>query len=259
MIITTGDRPQPEVVRRAEQLAAEVGAPYVPRGHFSIAKLSASRDGAEVLVVLQEAVRLLRPGRPPLEFHPSMGFVRAKRILRGEGDPMLEAADMRPGDSVLDCTAGLGTDSLLFAVYGGPESAVTALESSLALHALLKEGMTSYRSGLAPVDDALRRIRVVRSEHLEYMRSLPEKSLDIVYFDPMFREPLEDSSAISPLRAYANDAALSEESVREAVRVARKRVILKEKKGSSEFRRLGFDEEARNHAKTSYGVIRIDD
>ena len=54
-----------------------------------------------------------------MEFHPSMGFVRLKRVLNGKPDPMLEASGMEEGDSVLDCTAGLGADALVFSGKGG--------------------------------------------------------------------------------------------------------------------------------------------
>ncbi|WP_150268003.1 class I SAM-dependent methyltransferase [Paenibacillus tepidiphilus] len=257
MIITTGFDPIPDIEKRALRLAEHIGADYVPRGGTSAAKLLKRYDGREILVVLQETVRLLVSGAEPLEFHPSMGFIRAKRILKGEPDPLIEAAGMQPGDSVLDCTAGLGSDSLLFAVYGGEHSQVTALESALPLYSLLLGGMDSYVSGLAEVDGALRRIHVVHSDHYSYLQAQPDNSADIVYFDPMFRSPLTDSAAISPLRRFANPEALAEGSVAEALRVARKRVVLKEKAQSGEFTRLGFTELRRGSAKTSYGVIEL--
>ncbi|MNB72372.1 putative methyltransferase [compost metagenome] len=258
MIISTGERPKPEVAERARALAGRLGVSYAPRGNASVAKLLAEYRDDDLLIVLHQGVRLLRSGAAPLQFHPSMGFVRAKRVLKGETDPLAAAAGMIPGDSVLDCTAGLGADSLVLAVSGGEETSVTALESSLPLYALLSEGMASYDSGLPEVDSALRRIEVVNSGHLDYLRSLPDRSVDIVYFDPMFREPLYDSAAISPLRSFADSSALSEGSVAEALRVARKSVVLKEKRGSGEFSRLGFQEQLRQGNKTSYGVIAID-
>ncbi|KGE17351.1 class I SAM-dependent methyltransferase [Paenibacillus wynnii] len=258
MIISTGSNPIPEIVERAQSLADRLEVEYKPRGTLSLTKLVERYQDQEVLVVLQEAVRLLRPGMPPMQFHPSMGFVRAKRVIKGERDPMLDAAGMEPGDSVLDCTAGLGTDSLLFAVYGGEASEVTAIESSLPLYGLLLEGMSHYITGNEKVNAAFRRINLVHSDHLDYLRSQPDNSVDIVYFDPMFRQPLTDSAAISPLRQFANGAALSPESVSEAVRIARKAVLLKEKSLSGEFIRLGFSELLRSNSKTSYGVIQID-
>ncbi|MEK3768526.1 class I SAM-dependent methyltransferase [Paenibacillus sp. FSL R5-0887] len=258
MIITTGYSPIMEIVERAQSLAERTGCSYAPREKLSITRMVEHYGDEDILILSQDAVRLHRLGMEPMEFHPSMGFVRAKRILKGEIEPMLVAARMLPGDSVLDCTAGLGADSLLFAVHGGESSEVTALESSLPLYALLSEGMSHYTSGQVKVNEALRRVNVVHSEHLVYLRSQPDRSVDIVYFDPMFRVPLTGSASISPLRQFANRAALSTESVAEAVRVARKTVLLKEKALSGEFERLGFTELLRSNSKTSYGVIHID-
>ncbi|SET38373.1 class I SAM-dependent methyltransferase [Paenibacillus sp. NFR01] len=258
MIITTGFDPIPEIKERAQRLAQHTGCVFVPRGRLSIPKMAERYADNDILVVLQEAVRLHSPDTPPMEFHPSMGYVRAKRILAGQPDPLMEAARMRPGDSVLDCTAGLGSDTLLFAVYGGADSRITALESSLPLFALLSDGMKHYRTGREEVNAALRRIDVLHCDHLAYLRAQPDNSVDIIYFDPMFRVPLTDSSAISPLRQHANPAALADESVAEAVRVARRTVVLKEKALSGEFARLGFTELLRGSSKTSYGVIQVD-
>lgn len=96
MIITTGFDPIPQVAARARELADRTGCAYAPRAKFSMGKLVEHYGDEQILVVLQEAVRLITPGMPPMEFHPSMGFVRAKRILRGEPDPMIDAAGMLP-------------------------------------------------------------------------------------------------------------------------------------------------------------------
>ncbi|MBE9915773.1 class I SAM-dependent methyltransferase [Paenibacillus donghaensis] len=258
MIITTGDKAGEAIIRRAEELASRTGSRYVPRRHTPLSKMSKLHGNAEIIVVLDGGARLVRPGENPLEFHPSMGFIRAKRILKGESDPMLDAACMQEGDTVLDCTAGLGTDALVFAVKGGRNTKVMAAESSAALAALLSEGLAYYTSAVEEVNEALRRVEILNRDHLEVLRSLPDRSVDIVYFDPMFREPLMDSSAIRPLRWFANSEALSKESIQEAVRVARKTVVLKEKRGSREFARLGFSEQERAHSKISYGVITVD-
>ena len=56
----------------------------------------------------------------------------------------------------------------------------------------------------------------------------------------MFRQTVNRSSGLQPLKKLANPRPLDRESVREAVRVARKRVVLKERLMSGEFERLGF-------------------
>ncbi|WCM59230.1 class I SAM-dependent methyltransferase [Paenibacillus polymyxa] len=258
LLVTTGDSPSAEVMERAKLLAAELGVLYAPRRGISVAKLIAAHKVCKALVLVQGGVRLISPEQSPMVFHPSMGFIRAKRVLKGEPDPMLTAARIVPGDTVLDCTAGLGTDSLLFSIGTGSSGQVTAVESSFPVYALIKDGMRHYRSGNAEVDQAFSNIDVRFGHHLDYLRSLPDRSIDIIYFDPMFRDPLLDSSAIGPLRGLANPDALSEESIIHAKRIARKTIVLKEKRGSGEFARLGFRVEQRGTTKTVYGVIDID-
>ncbi|OAB44495.1 class I SAM-dependent methyltransferase [Paenibacillus glacialis] len=259
MIITTGRCEDPDkLVKRAKALALDSGYTYVPRHRTSIPKLVKSSKDSVALVVLENGARLVRPGQPPIDYHPSMGYVRVKRVIKGDTDPMLEAAGMQAGDSVLDCTAGLGSDSLVFAVMAGPKGEVTALESSSDLSALLKEGLGHYVTDLEEVNQAMRRIEVRHGHHLDILKEMPDQSVDIVYFDPMFREPLMESAAINPLREFANSDALSLESIQEAVRVARKSVVLKEKWGSPEFERLGFRMIQRNNSKITYGVKFLD-
>ncbi|WP_342551491.1 class I SAM-dependent methyltransferase [Paenibacillus sp. FSL R7-0652] len=258
MYITTGDKEAASLVERARALAAATGGTYVPRSRTSLPKLLEQYGIQEILVVLKGRARLFRKDESELEFHPSMGFVRAKRVLRGESDPMLEAGAVVKGDTVVDCTAGLGSDSLVFAVAAGDQGRVIACESSEPLYTLLLDGMSHYESNEPDVDRAFRRIELRNQDHLELLRSLPDRSCDTVYFDPMFREPMMDSSAIKPLRNYANAHALAEESITEAKRVARKRVVMKEKRGSAEFDRLGFQVLDRANAKTLYGVINVE-
>lgn len=258
MYITTGEKEAGHLVERARNLAETTGGTYIPRKKMSLPALVAHYGIDEVLVVLQGKVRLFRPDSPLLEFHPSMGFVRAKRVLNGEADPMLEAGAVLEGDTVIDCTAGLGTDALVFSVAVGKSGRVIACESSLPLYTLLVEGMSQYESIKPAINEAFRRIELRHANHLDLLRSLPDRSCDTVYFDPMFREPMMDSSGIKPLRDYANHNALDEQSIIEAKRVARKRVVMKEKRGSAEFTRLGFEVHDRGNAKTLYGVINVE-
>lgn len=258
MLITTGDHGAPAAVQRATQLASIARVKYVPRSRTSLQKMAERYGDSDILVVLEQGARLFRAGQEPLTFHPSMAFVRAKRLLRGENDTMLEAARVIPGDIVVDGTAGLGSDSMVFSLAVGSEGRVLALEDSLPLWALLYEGLQHYVSGLPAVDEALRWIEPRHVNHLEALRGMPDKSVDVVYFDPMFRDPIVESSSISPLRPFANRSSLNPDAVNEACRVARKTVVLKEKKGSPEFVRLGFTVSERSHTKIAYGVISLD-
>ncbi|NBD23504.1 class I SAM-dependent methyltransferase [Paenibacillus glycinis] len=253
MIVTTPHKPTPGQTAYAEAIAEELGGRFVPRKQDSLQLLRHKYADARLLVADDRGLRYYEESEEPLYFHPSMAYVRVKRMRKGERDPLIALADCQPGDSVVDCTAGLGSDALVFSYAVGSEGSVTALESERMLYTVVREGLRTYHTEHEDVNDALRRIRMRCADHLAYLRAQPDKSVDIVYFDPMFRQPLHDSSALAPLRGLANGSALGEESVRQAVRVARKRVVLKEHGDSGEFERLGFERRHRN--KIAYGVI----
>jgi 16S rRNA G966 N2-methylase RsmD len=258
LVITTGSDPLPETQQRARDYAAKLGVTYVERGKYSVAGVSKQHGGCSVLVVLQQEIRLYQPDTDMMTFHPSMAFVRAKRYFKGVPDVMLEAAGIQAGDHVLDCTAGLGADSMMFAVGVGEQGKVIAVEASQELAALLYTGLSTYTSSVPAFNQALARIEVRHQNHLSLLKKMPDRSVDVVYFDPMFRHPVMESSSLSSLRSLANHAALSEEAVAEACRVARRNVVLKEKKGCGEFDRLGFTVQIRPHSNIVYGVIAVD-
>ena len=103
---------------------------------------------------------------------------------------------------------------------------------------------------------ALRRIKVLPADYNNYLPTLPDKSFDIVYFDPMFRIPVNASSNLKPLRFLADDRSLNRRAVNEACRIAKRRVVVKEANGSSEFDRLGFPAVfGGKYSSVKYGVI----
>ena len=259
MIVTTPEKPSPEDEREAGRIAAELGCALVPRRRDTIRALARRRaDAADgVLVVGAETMRFISGDEPPLFFHPSMALVRAKRMLAGEPDALVRAAGVRPGDAVLDCTAGLGSDAIVLSLAAGPQGRVVALEASPVLHVVVREGLRRYRSDVPGLDDAMRRIETRRAEHLAYLRKLPDRSFDIVYFDPMFTKPVLASASLLPLRTIARTAPLSIEAVAEARRVARKAVVLKEHRDSGESARLGFARSRGGGRPVAYGVIRL--
>jgi Protein of unknown function (DUF548). len=258
MIVTTSDKPSQRALAAAKRLAGELSAPYVARGKQTLRQLAERMENIRMIVVTEKEVRYYDgQTEAPLYFHPSMAFVRVKRLRRGESDPLVDLTGCEQGDSVIDCTAGLAADSLVFSYAVGEAGAVTALESEPILCAVVREGLAGYRSGLPDVDEAMRRIRMKNVNHAAYLAGLPDKSVDIVYFDPMFRQPIHESNALEPLRNLANDSALTIETVKEAVRVARKTVVMKEHRKSGEFERLGFERRHVNTSKIAYGVIEV--
>lgn len=259
MIVTTAPSPAARTIGQAKRLAAELSASYVPRRGASVRKLIAGSGDNRAIVVTEREIRFYDGDEaPPLYFHPSMAFIRVKRLRKGDTDPLIELSGCRPGDTVIDCTAGMAADSLVFSYAAGEAGTVVALESEPILSALVREGLAAYESGLSDVDAAMRRIRLLCRNHAQYLAEQPDKSADIVYFDPMFRQPVMESSAIGAIRSIANMDALTEEVVAQAKRVARRTVMMKEHQGSGEFERLGFRKRHVNTSKIAYGVIHVD-
>lgn len=238
-------------------LAEELKARFVPRKRRSLERICTEYKEKDVLTVAERELRYYTIGAgdaSPLFFHPSMAAVRLKRLAMGQGDNLLNACSIEKGDYVLDCTAGMASDSIVFAYAVGDQGKVVALESDPIIALITREGLHTYTSEIDGLTAAMRRIRLEHTDHLEKLRSLPDGSFDVVYFDPMFRQAKQDSSWIKPLRKLANHDPLSLEAFREAYRVARKRVVVKELRGSSEFSRLGISAIQNYSGDISYGV-----
>ena len=257
MIVTTTYDASESIQVYARELAQRFQAKYVERLQSSIPRIRNQYNIKDLLIVGEKGLRYHPFDAEEIFFHPSTALIRLKRLLRGETDVLLRLADVRPGDQILDCTAGLASDAIVFAYAVGQRGQVTALESSPMIGLLVQEGLSNYTSGLQEVDQAMRRIQLVNTDHTVWLSTLPDKSYDIIYFDPMFRKPIDESHSISPLRQFANDESLTILTIEEAKRVARRRVILKENRDSREFERLGFQKISRSHTKVAYGVIEL--
>ncbi|MHA6483998.1 class I SAM-dependent methyltransferase [Paenibacillus sp. strain BS8-2] len=259
MIVTTAPSPSGRTIEQAKRLANELLAVYMSRRGASVRKLLAQSEDHRALIVTENEIRFYdNEESPPLYFHPSMAFVRVKRLRKGESDPMIDISGCRPGDTIIDCTAGMAADSLIFSYAIGATGKVLAIESEPILCAVVREGLAAYETGLVDVDAAMRRIALTCGDHGRFLAGQPDNSADIVYFDPMFRHPIMESSAIGSFRSIANMDALTPEVVEQAKRVARRTVMLKEHQRSDEFARLGFERRHVNTSKIAYGVIQVE-
>ena len=187
-----------------------------------------------------------------------MAELRIKHLQNGKHDHMIEAMNLQAGMTVLDCTLGLATDAIVASYVVGAAGKVTGLESSFMAFLISHLGLREFQHPSAAITEAMRRIEVVETDSYSYLQRQPDDSYDIVYFDPMFRQPVYSSSNIKPIRSFADNSPLSEKMINEAFRVARQRVVCKEKNGSSEFDRLGFS--VRRGGKNSaiqYGILEI--
>ncbi|MFN4215089.1 class I SAM-dependent methyltransferase [Exiguobacterium sp.] len=254
-IVTTCLRPTGAVLERAKAHASEHGVRLVDRRKHSIETLMA-RHQSGVLVFDKRRVEYTPFGTSePFFFHPSSSVFRIKQLLRGGHDPLVDIAGLQSGDRVLDCTLGLGSDSIVMSHAVGEDGRVTGIESEFVTAMLVREGMAVWIEKEEAINQAMRRIDVVHEDALLYLTSCATNSFDVVYFDPMFEKTISESVHLNPLRSLANDAPLSEELMREALRVAKKRIVLKAHFESEAFEQFGFTRISRKTSKLHYGYI----
>jgi hypothetical protein len=242
LAVTTPLRPSPAEEADARAAAARHGLPYAPRGKRALEAVLADA-GADAALLLSSGRAVLAAAGEAHRWSPGMGALRAKRLrarLAGGApeptahDPFLEAAGLRDGDAVLDCTLGLGADALVAGVAVGPRGRVVGLEASPALAAWVAEGLRRLDDGAAA------RVEVRAGDHAEALAALPERSFDVVVFDPMFRHARAEPAGFDLVRRLADPRPLSPAALARARRVARRWVIVKDGAPGWDLARLGL-------------------
>ncbi|ASA95984.1 MULTISPECIES: class I SAM-dependent methyltransferase [Anoxybacillus] len=257
MIVTTAGRTNDQMIEKAKQIALELQTSYIPRRKRSITTIHQFVT-QPVLVVGKERLELHFPnGREPLFFHPNSASFRAKRILKGESEPFLQATKLQKGMTFLDCTLGLATDSIIASLAVGSEGKVVGIEGSVYIAYLTKQGLRHWDSDVVELNEAMRRICVHHDDFRSFLAQCDDKSYDVVYLDPMFEVSIEESDGIKGLKQAALYTNVTKEDIEQAKRVARQRVVLKDHWQSSRFHQFGFSVYRRKTAKFHFGTIEL--
>lgn len=258
LIATTAGRPDEQSAIFLREIESRLGIPLVERKKRSIRNLQ-ELYRSDVLVAGKDRYTFYRRGmEEPFFFHPNSAMYRLKRIAKGEADPLMEAAAIEPGDSFLDCTLGLGSDAIVAAHAVGVSGRVEGVEADAVIAFLTEKGLCSFPTDYGVLKEAMERVEVIHSEAVAFLATCPDGSRDIVYMDPMFTVPVEESSNFGQLREIGVQDRLTDEWVQEALRVARKRVVLKDHFRSPLFERFGFQQQIRPYTKVHYGIIEKD-
>ncbi|WP_166786735.1 class I SAM-dependent methyltransferase [Jeotgalibacillus salarius] len=256
MIITTSGRPGEITylnVVKAQQFFSD--AIFIERDKRSIKQLQEQFKDL-ILVAGENRFELYTmESSDPFFYHPNSASFRIKRMIKGEKDPLIEAADLLPEDRFLDCTAGLASDALVASWFCNQP--VTAIESKREIAFITAQGLKCFQHKIDDINAAMRKINI-HNEHADsYLKNCLSDSFDVVYFDPMFHEAIQ-SEGLSHMRELADyDDGHLYDSVQEAVRVARKTVVLKDHFRSNRFHQLGFERIIRPSTKQHYGVISV--
>ncbi|WP_226681677.1 class I SAM-dependent methyltransferase [Sutcliffiella horikoshii] len=255
MIVTTAGRTNEEMIQTAKQIAQDLGCMYIQRNKKSILSLSKEYN-QDVLVIGKDRYEWYgENATEPVFFHPNTAGFRVKRWLQGETEPFLEATALVEGMSFLDCTLGLASDSIMASLATGEKGKVWGIEGNEVLAYLVKKGLSAWESENSMVNDAMRRIEVLQAMHQDFLSALQDDSFDVVYFDPMFDIEIQESNGIAPLRNIAVKEAFNKQTLVEAMRVAKKRVVLKDHWQSEKFAQYGFTVMKRKTAKFHFGYI----
>ncbi len=254
LVVTTAHGLEEELCGQARDIATQLGASYVSRKQSNLKKLALQWKAEGVVVVAKQRISCHWHGGE-FFFHPSMAQLRLKEMMAGKQDAMVRYLGIEQGDTILDCTLGLGSDALIAAFAAGEKGGVTGLESSPLIALLVEHGLGGLQKNQGPLGESSQRIQVCRMDYRDFLYQADTNSYDIVYFDPMFRQGIKKSPSMDVMRPFANSSPLAPEFITEAFRVCRKRVVLKEKKNSLEFVRLGFPRVVGGkHAPVAYGI-----
>lgn len=255
MFVSTAGRTNEEMIEKARKIATELGLPFIPRDKRSVQSLQ-EISGDDCLVIGKNRLELYSYGETePFFFHPNSAMFRIKRLLKGEKDPFIEVAQLKEGMSLFDCTLGLASDSIVASFVVGENGMIRGIEASQSLAYIVQVGLKKWDSGLLEMNKAMERIMVHHANSFAYLSEQPDGSVDCVYFDPMFEGPILESDGIKALGRFAIYDNLNEKIINEAIRVARKRIILKDHFRSERFEKYGFEVLRRKSAKFHFGVI----
>lgn len=255
-IITTGGRPDEHSKRLAMEAAEVLGFPVMERKKRSVVRLQ-QEYGTDVIVAGKDRFELYRIGMDePFFFHPNSAAFRLKRLMKGEKDPLVEVAQLKRGDSFLDCTLGLASDSIIASYIVGDSGKVVGIEMDAAVSFITKRGLQSFQSESQQLVQAMSKIEVIHSDAVRFLREQPDSSWDIVYLDPMFHAPIAESSNFTALRHVGVHSVLTQEWMEQALRVCKHRVVVKDRFDSPVFDRFHMEQKIRPNTKFHFGVIK---
>lgn len=250
--LTTSYHPQPDLIKKAMRLAAELNIPFFSRSSMSMKEYWANNA---LLLILEEKRLVLANKEKKLSFHPNMAKLRILNLQQGKPDHLLKALNLIPGDTLLDCTAGLCGDALTAAWF--LQSAVTAWEADKLIYAVTQYGLANYEEKAPDLKVAMHRINLHNKDYVNCLPELPEESFSVIYFDPMFDHSVKGSSTMESLRCFARTEPLTPELLNQALRAAKKRVVVKVRAGSRLLQELNCPEvRGGRYSRIAYGIWR---
>lgn len=234
VVVTTDRRPSPEAIEEARELSLKLRAPLTKRRHRTISSIMREFNRPVLVVGNDLNLTLHTLKGQKLFFHPGLFKIRLLNYLAGGKESLIEAMDLKEGERVLDCNLGLAQDALMAAFVA--KTPVVGLEKEPVIYHIVKRGLERFKpkGKLQAAEFAFKLVKPKLADNYQFLKSLPSKSYDIVYFSPMFVKPKWKDGVMMPFREVAPKDFVSPEVLKEAERVARKRVVIKINRGVKE-------------------------
>lgn len=246
--VTTSLRENDALIIKANAISQELKLPYLDRQKQSLSKLFKEWEG--LFLVYQDRLEIVYRSGEKLLFHPDTAMLR----IKSKHNPLLEMIGSEK-QTILDATMGLVSDSIVMSWAGHD---VTALESNPLIHFIVSHGLQNYQSDNQELLAAMTSIKTICCQSLDYLQNQPDKSVDIIYFDPMFSQTISESDNLSGIKPLADASPLTPLLLEEAKRVATTKIIVKAHYRDTVFERLGFKRLVRPNQKCHYGIIYLD-
>ncbi len=221
-VITTSHKASNEAVELAKLLSKEFSIPYYNRRH--VAERVKSGEIDFYYVVNNNLDLSIYIGDQKFFFHPGIAKIRMENYKREGKDYLIEALKPDKDDVVYDGTFGLGMDAVFMAYF---VKKVVGTEVSPHIFRVVSYGLKKYVSKENWINESIKKIELYNEDMKEFIKKQPDKSFDIVYCDPMFENPVFESSSLNPIRPFASYESIRDETIQEMIRIARKRVVLK--------------------------------
>ena len=253
--VTTIRNSTAPIIEEAKARAQALGFPYFQRE--DTLEEMAARYHVDGFLIYGKQLPYYWNGGEEYRFHMGTAVLRTSQMEKGNQDRLCRLLPTNDFCSVLDCTFGQAGDSSTMSWYLLGRGQVTALEKSPILYEIGRAGIQGYVDKEEKLTQAVRHISLWHQDYQIFLQQAAPKSFDVIYFDPMFHHPVKrEVNDMEGFRRAASYDGLAEEVLRLAMKVARKKIIVKERPFSPLFRNGLFTEvHGKKGQTTAYGVI----
>lgn len=248
IIVTTSVKTNDNLNDKAHNISKILKLDFIYRNKKTIKQILEVFDG--VVVVYKNKISYFE-GNDELFFHPD---TTSLKIKNNDNEPLIDIISEK-NQTVLDATMGLAGDSIILSYY---EHKVTALEKNPIIHFIVSEGLKNYISTNEDITEAMRKITTHNIDALTFLKKCEKNSFDVIYCDPMFSHNIEESTNLAGIEHLAEYTFPIKDFLKEAVRVAKKKIIIKAHFKDDIFEKYNFKRIVRKNTKFHYGYINIE-